>query len=179
MLRRFFVALFFGVCCAIIAKPQSADKRAVDGDVRVSPDRGREVRIGAQVQAEVADIVGRVHRLRLRPQHDFVDEGLQIDLVVGETPNVALAGIAQRAFRAALPAPVERRHRKAPRAQIADGLEVFLDELGAALKQADGSLAPRRRRPAGIAKFDPVAGLEGAGHRPFGHRIGGNIDQGH
>ncbi len=106
-------------------------------------------------------------RRRTVGQHDVVDEGFEVDLVVGESPHVALARIAQRALRPALPAPVDRRDREAARAQVAHGLEVFFDELGASLEQADGALAPGRRLPAGEAKLDPVAGLERAGRPPL------------
>ena len=68
-------------------------------------------------------------RRRTVRQHDLIDECIKIDRVFIEAAHVALARIAQRALRQSLPAPVERRDREAARAQIADGLKVFLDEL--------------------------------------------------
>ena len=121
----------------------------------------------------------RKDRRRTVRQHDLVDEGFEVDLVLREIAHVAFAPIAQRAFRHPLPAPVERGDREAARAQVAHGLEIFLDELGAALEQADRALAPRRRRPAREAQFDAVAGLEGSRDGAVGHRIGGDGDEGH
>ena len=79
-----------------------------------------------------------------------------------EIAHVAFARIAQRAVRHSLPAPVERGDGEAARAQVAHGLEIFLDELGAALEQADRALAARRRRPARKAQIHPVGRLEGS-----------------
>ena len=56
------------------AEPQRADQRAVHDEVGVAPDRRGEVGVALQVEAEVADVVGGVHRLRLRAQHHLVDE---------------------------------------------------------------------------------------------------------
>src|SRR5262249_35854431 len=58
-------------------------------------------------------------------------------------------------------------------------LEIFLDEFGAALKDADGSLAPRRRLPARIADRHPVGRLEHGGGHALGHRVGGYGNQLH
>ncbi len=80
-------------------------------------------------------------------------------LVFGEVADMAFARIGQRALGQALPAPVERRDRKAARAQLAHRLEIFLDELGAALEQADRPLAARRRMPARKAQLHAVRGL--------------------
>ena len=84
-----------------------------------------------------------------------MDEGGEVDVVVGEAAHIALARIAQEPLRAALPAPVEHGDGKAARAQIAHGLEIFLDEFGAAGKQAHGALAARRRIPARKAQLTP------------------------
>src|SRR5207302_3667537 len=94
-------------------------------------------------------------------------------------PDIAFARIAQRAIGQSLPAPIERGDRKAAGAQIAHGLEIFLDELGAALKQAYGALAPRRRRPPCEAQRDAVGSLQGSGHHVLGDRIGWDRDEIH
>ena len=83
---------------------------------------------------------------------------------------MAFAPIAQRALGQALAAPVERRDGKAAGAQIAHGLEIFFDALGAALENADRALAPGRRRqrakrsdtPSGVFSV-PVTTLSGTG----------------
>src|SRR6516225_2884610 len=92
-------------------------------------------------------------------QDHLVDECLKVDLVLRETAHVALAPIAQRPLGSALAAPIEDGDGKAACAQVTHGLEIFLDELGAARKQAHGALAARRRRPAGKAQGDAIARL--------------------
>ena len=111
-------------------------------------------------------------RRRAIRQHDLANKGIEIDVVAGKVPDIALARVAQRPIRQALPAPVERGHREAAGAQIAHGLEIFLDEFGAALEQAHGALAPRRRRKARKAQRDAVRSLQGSGHHVLGDRIG-------
>src|SRR6185312_9018042 len=51
-----------------------ADQRTMHDQVRVSPDRGSEMRVAAQVESEMAVIVRRIFRLRLRTQHHLVDK---------------------------------------------------------------------------------------------------------
>ncbi len=65
-----------------------------------------------------------------------------------KSPTWPLRGSDERAFGAALPAPVDRGDGEAARAQFAHGLEIFLDEFGAALEQAHRALAAGRRMPA-------------------------------
>src|SRR5215472_3126291 len=112
-------------------------------------------------------------------ENDLVDEALEIDLVFGEISYVTLARVAERPLRHALAAPIEGNYRKAAGAQIAHGLEIFLDEFRTPLKQAHRTLAAARRRPARKAQRDPIGRLEGAGDDVVGHRIGGNGDEGH
>ena len=50
------------------------DQRAVHDEIGVAANRRGEVRVGAQIEAEMADVVGRVDRLRLAAQHHFVDD---------------------------------------------------------------------------------------------------------
>src|SRR5262249_60431569 len=97
-------------------------------------------------------------RRRTVREHDVMDEGFEIPDVFVEAADVALARVAQCALRAALPAPVESRDREAARPQVADGLEIFLDELGAPLKQADRTFASRRRSPAAVTELESVGG---------------------
>ena len=73
------------MCSAIVAKPrhlavgqpviaqlQRADQRAMHDQVGIAADRRGEVGVFRQVQAEMADIVGVVDRLRLAAQHHVV-----------------------------------------------------------------------------------------------------------
>src|SRR6185295_15495673 len=79
----------------------------------------------------------------------------------------------------ALPAPVDHRHRKAAIAQVAHGLEIFFDLLGAAGENADGALAARRRRPARKAQFGAVGRLDGARDDVLRSRVGWNRNERH
>ena len=121
----------------------------------------------------------REDRRRTIRQHDLLHEGFEVVLVFGEIADVTLARIGELALGAALPAPVERRDGKAARAQFAHRLEIFFDELGAALEEADRALAAGRRMPAREAQAHAVARLERAGDDIFGHRIGGNGNEIH
>ena len=56
------------------AQPQSADQRAVHDEVGVAADRRGEMRVAAQVSPKWPRFSGRVDGLRLRAQHDLVDE---------------------------------------------------------------------------------------------------------
>ncbi len=59
-----------------------------------------------------------------------------------------------------LPAPVEGDHREAALEQFADHLEVFLDEFGPALEDADRALsAAALGKPIGGPQFQAIAGL--------------------
>src|SRR6516162_7205869 len=107
-------------------------------------------------------------------QHHVVDERFEIDLIPGEIAHVAFERVSQGALRHALAAPIQRGDGKTACAQIAHGLEIFFDELGAALKQADRSPAAGRRRPARKAKREPVAGLQGSRNATVGYRVGRN-----
>ena len=51
-----------------------ADQGAMHDQVGVAADRRGEMRVAAQVEAEMAVILGRIFGLRLRAQHDLVDE---------------------------------------------------------------------------------------------------------
>ena len=118
-------------------------------------------------------------RRRAVRENDLVDEALEINLVLGEIAHVTLARVAERPLRHALAAPIEGGDREAAGAQVAHGLEIFLDEFRAPLKQAHRTLAAARRRPARKTQRDPIGRLEGAGDDVVGHRIGGNGDEGH
>ncbi len=121
----------------------------------------------------------REMRRRTIRQHHLLHEGFDVDLVIGEVADIALARIAQAPRRMSLPAPVDHRHRKAAVAQIAHGLEIFLDLLAAPGEDADRALAARRRRPAREAQFRAVGRADGAGHDVFRDGIGGNRDKRH
>ena len=61
---------------AIAAELQRADQRAMDDQIGIAADRRGEMRIAAQVEAEMAVVLRRIFGLRLRAQHDFVDDVL-------------------------------------------------------------------------------------------------------
>ena len=90
----------------------------------------------------------RKERRRTVRKNDLVDEAVEIDLIFIEIAHIAFAWVAQRTVRHPLPAPVERCDREAARTQVPHGLEILLDEFGAALEQAHRTLAARWRRPA-------------------------------
>ena len=120
-------------------------------------------------------VIGR----RTIRQHDLVHEGFEIGLVFAKALDIAFFRIAERALRQPLPAPVHGRDREAARPQFARGLVIFLDELRAALEDADRALAARRRRPAREPQIDPVWRLQRAGDHVLGHRIGGDGNEFH
>ena len=47
-------------------------------EVGIAADRRGEVRVAAQVEAEMAEILRRIFRLRLAAQHDFVDQPFDV-----------------------------------------------------------------------------------------------------
>ena len=61
---------------AAVAELQRADQRAMDDEIGVAADRRGEMRIAAQVEAEMAVVLVAVFGLRLRAQHHLVDQRL-------------------------------------------------------------------------------------------------------
>ena len=109
-------------------------------------------------------------------QHDMLYEALEVEFVVGKASDVPLAGIRENPLGAPLPAPVEGRHPEAHRGQVADRLEIFLDDLVAPVQQDDrparlGPLAPEH----GVAHAAPVESPEEAGMFGVGRRIAGRV----
>src|SRR4029077_12786424 len=95
----------------------------------------------------------RVIRRRTIWQRHLVHEARDVVLVIVEALDVAFERIPHEPARAALPAPIEHRHGKAPAPELAHHLEIFFDELAAPGKDADraGPLF-ERRAPAGITQ---------------------------
>ncbi len=56
------------------AEPERADQRAVHDEIGIAADRRGEMRVAAQIQAEMTVILGGIFGLRLRAQHDFADQ---------------------------------------------------------------------------------------------------------
>src|SRR5690606_17677301 len=56
------------------AKSKRSHQRPMDDQVRVAPDRRGEMRVTAEIETEVANILGAVLGLRLGAQYDLVDE---------------------------------------------------------------------------------------------------------
>src|SRR5882757_4273199 len=78
-----------------------------------------------------------------------------------------------------LAAPVDHRHRETALAQVAHGFEIFLYLLAAPGEDADGALAPGRRRPARETQFGAIGGLDGTADDVLRNRIGGDGDKRH
>ena len=57
-------------------KAERADQGAMHDEVGVAADRRSEMRVAAQVEAEMAVVFMGIFGLRLRAQHDFVDQRL-------------------------------------------------------------------------------------------------------
>ena len=122
----------------------------------------------------------REHVVRRRAvrQHHLLHDRLEVVHVVGEIAHMALARVAEEPRRAALPAQIEGRHGEAAPAQVVDGLEIFLDELGAAVQDHDGAAHRRAvRRPARIAQIDAVFRRHSIDDSAFRNRIGRDFDK--
>ena len=59
-----------------LAELQRADERAMHDEIGVAADRRGEMRVAAQVEAEMPVILMRIFGLRLRAQNDLVDDVL-------------------------------------------------------------------------------------------------------
>src|SRR3972149_81073 len=70
---------------AVGAELERADQPAMHDQVGIAANGGGEVRVAAQVEAEMAVVLRRIFGLRLAAQYDFVDELLAIAaLYLGE-----------------------------------------------------------------------------------------------
>ena len=67
-----------GLGQAAVAELERADQPAMHDQVGIAADRRGEMRVAAQVQAEMAVILRRVFGLRLRAQHHLVDQLLGV-----------------------------------------------------------------------------------------------------
>src|SRR5262245_14910360 len=85
----------------------------------------------------------RVIRRRTIRQRHFVHEARDVVLVIVEALDVALERIPHEPAGAALPAPIEHCHGKAPATEFAHHLEIFFDELAAPGKDADRAVPCR------------------------------------
>src|SRR5271170_7825623 len=121
----------------------------------------------------------REERRRTVRQHDLLHEGFEVEVVFPKAANMALVGVAQPALRQALAPPIHGGDSESARPQVADQFEIFLDELGPPLEDADGALATRRRLPPRIADRHPVRRLQHGGGHALGHRVGGYGNQLH
>ncbi len=89
---------------------------------------------------------------RQHGHHHLVHQGFKVRLIFREVVNMAFERLLRhQAARAALAAPVQRRHGKAAAAQLVYHLEIFLDEFGLAIEK-DARPVRRRRRVAGKAR---------------------------
>src|SRR5437870_5790803 len=110
----------------------------------------------------------REERRRTIRQHDLFHEGFEVGLVLGKVVDMTPALVAQLVLGQALSAPIESGDGEAPPARVLDDLEILLDELGAAVEQAQRALAARRWCKPREAQLHPVRGLEGSGDRGRG-----------
>jgi hypothetical protein len=78
----------------------------------------------------------RVIRRRTVGQRDLVHETGDVVAIVGKTPHMAFQRIADETPGAPLTAPVKHGDGEAAAPQLANHLEIFLDELGAAREDA-------------------------------------------
>src|SRR5262249_60166914 len=63
---------------AAVTEPRRANEAAVDDEVGIAADGRGEMRVAAQVQAEMPVILRGVFGLRLRAQHHLIDELLDV-----------------------------------------------------------------------------------------------------
>ena len=84
---------------AAVAEAQRAHQRAMHEQVGVAADRRGEVRVAAQVQAEVADVVGGVVGLALAAQHHLVDEVGDGQRLGAREDAVEVPGLQRRRLR--------------------------------------------------------------------------------
>jgi hypothetical protein len=92
---------------------------------------------------------------------------------------MSFAFVAQESLREPLAAPIERGDRKAALLGIAHHFEVFFDKFGAAVEDAQRTLATRRGCPARKAQRRPVGCLDHSGDRTLGNRVVGDGNELH
>ena len=111
----------------------------------------------------------RVIRRRTIRQRHLVHEARDVVLVIVEALDVAFERIPHEPARAALPAPIEHRHGKAPAPELAHHLEIFFDELAAPGKDADRAMPLlERRAPARKAQAHAALALQNPTETPSG-----------
>src|SRR5690606_36395592 len=99
----------------------------------------------------------------------------QIALIVAEAADMALVRILEHAAGAALTAQIESRDPQAHGIEMADGFEIALDELVAAVQEDDGSARRRDVRTADrIAQLHAAVAGEIAGRDIVWRRIVGS-----
>ena len=100
---------------AVGPKTERLHERAVNGEVRVTPDRRGEMRVAAEIEPEMPDILRVVDRLALRAQDDFGDHFLLAAIPGDFQKLVEIAG-PHRAFGERIVERIEI---------IAHGVELF------------------------------------------------------
>ena len=149
--------------------PEMPTKGAIEHDPVNPVGQSRGVGQGDQS----AHGMGQQEKWQFRVgQHDLLEKGLQVALMIVEMPQMAAARIGKQSRRSALAAPVESRDPKSHGIEIANGLEIFFDAFIAALvnyhRAARHSLARAKNR---IAQIQPVVALERAGDMVIRDRI--------
>ncbi len=94
-------------------------------------------------------------------KHHVLHEVLKVVLIIREAPHMAAAWMLYQPSGATLAAQVEGCDPQAPIRQFADGFEIFLDKLVAAMQQDDRALGHGMTAAEnGIAQLVAVMGGE-------------------
>jgi len=93
-----------------------------------------------------------------RCHYEAVEKTIQVAVIFGKVPHMPFMTILQMPIRKSLTAPVKRGHRKAARAQFANGFEIFFDKFRAPLQDHHRSPDHRRciLRPVHGAQFNRI-----------------------
>src|SRR5262249_44115519 len=101
---------------AAVAELEGADQGTVDDEVRIAPDRRREMGVALEIEAEMAVVLRGVLGLGLRAQHHLVDEIF----------SIASADALKNAVEAVWPQGAALRQRDIQRRQeFPQGMELL------------------------------------------------------
>src|SRR6187551_942421 len=86
--------LIHAVGQAILAELECAYEPAMDNQIRVAADRGREMGVATQVQPEVAVIFSGIFSLSLCTQDNFVDKLLRVTAFYASQNSINASGLS-------------------------------------------------------------------------------------
>jgi len=78
---------------------ERSDQRAMDNKIGIAADRRSEMRVAAQIEPEMAEILRRILRLRLRAQHHFIDQPFDVAALHARQNAIEAIGAKRSAFR--------------------------------------------------------------------------------